>query len=90
MRQLQELVLTRDEHHQTGDGSHLDSLNESIDELQKKLDPQSAGLYSRLYKKSHIVLASMSNGCCSVCGMQVPIAQVSAVAPNSLIHKQIE
>ena len=23
MRQLQELVLTRDEHHQTGDGSHL-------------------------------------------------------------------
>ena len=79
MRQLQELVLTRDEHHQTGDGSHLDSLNESIDELQKKLDPQSAGLYSRLYKKSHIVLASMSNGCCSVCGMQVPIAQAQQV-----------
>ena len=79
MRQLQELVLTRDEHHQTGDGSHLDSLNESIDELQKKLEPQSAGLYARLYKKSHIVLASMSNGCCSVCGMQVPIAQAQQV-----------
>ena len=79
MRQLQELVLTRDEHHQTGDGSHLDSLNESIDELQKKLDPQSGGLYARLYKKSHIVLAAMSNGCCSVCGMQVPIAQSQQV-----------
>ena len=79
MRQLQELVLTRDEHHQTGDGSHLDSLNEAIDELQKKLDPQAAGLYSRLYKKSHIVLAAMSNGCCSVCGMQVPIAQSQQV-----------
>ena len=79
MRQLQELVLTRDEHHQTGDGSHLDSLNDSIFELQDKLEPQVKGLYDRLYKKSHIVLASMSNGCCSVCGMQVPIAQSQQV-----------
>ena len=75
LRQLQELVLTRDEHHQTGDGSHLDQLNDSIDELQGRLVPQVAGLYERLYKKSHIVMASMSNGCCSACGMQVPIAQ---------------
>ena len=75
LRQLQELVLTRDEHHQTGDGSHLDSLNDSIFELQDKLSPQVAGLYDRLYKKSHIVIAAMSNGCCAVCGMQVPIAQ---------------
>ena len=79
MRQLQELVLTRDEHHQTGDGSHLDALNDAIDELQGKLEPLAAGLYGRLYKKSHIVLAAMSNGCCSVCGMQVPIAQAQQV-----------
>ena len=79
MRQLQELVLTRNEHHQTGDGSHLDALNDAIDELQGKLEPQAAGLYGRLYKKSHIVLAAMSNGCCSVCGMQVPIAQAQQV-----------
>ena len=75
LRQLQELVLTRDEHHQTGDGSHLDSLNDSIADLQQKLDPQVAGLYDRLYKKNHIVIAAMTNGCCAVCGMQVPIAQ---------------
>ena len=75
LRQLQELVLTRDEHHQTGDGSHLDQLNDAIDELQRKLEPQVSGLYSRLYKKSHIVVSAMSNNCCAVCGMQVPIAQ---------------
>ena len=75
LRQLQELVLTRDEHHQTGDGSHLDALNDSIDVLQQKLEPQIAGLYERLYKKSHIVISAMTNKCCSVCGMQVPIAQ---------------
>jgi len=75
LRQLQELVLTRDEHHQTGEGSHMDSLNDSIEVLQKKLAPQVFGLYDRLYKKSHIVISAMSNNCCAVCGMQVPIAQ---------------
>lgn len=79
LRQLQELVLTRDEHHQTGDGSHLDSLNDSIDELQRQLDPQCAGVYERLYKKNHVVLAALSNGCCAACGMQVPIAQKQQV-----------
>lgn len=75
LRQLQELVLTRDEHHQTGDGSHLDSLNESIESLQQKLVPQVVSVYDRLYKKNHVVIAAMTNNCCSVCGMQVPIAQ---------------
>ena len=75
LRQLQELVLTRDEHHQTGDGSHLDALNDSIADLQQKLDPQVTGLYERLYKKNHIVISAMNNNCCAVCGMQVPIAQ---------------
>lgn len=75
LRQLQELVLTRDEHHQTGDGSHLDSLNDSIEALHRKLEAQVCGLYDRLYKKSHIVISTMSNNCCAVCGMQVPIAQ---------------
>lgn len=75
LRQLQELVLTRDEHHQTGDGSHLDSLNDSIEALHRKLEAQVCGLYDRLYKKSHIVISAMSNNCCAVCGMQVPIAQ---------------
>lgn len=75
LRQLQDLVLTRDEHHQTGDGSHLDNLNGSIAAMQDKLEPQVKGVYDRLYKKSHIVMAAMSNGCCAACGMQVPIAQ---------------
>lgn len=79
LRQLQELVLTRDEHHQTGDGSHLDSLNDSIDALQRKLTEPIAGVYQRLYKKNHIVMAAMSNGCCAACGMQVPIAQAQRV-----------
>ncbi|MBR2065792.1 MAG: hypothetical protein IJ983_01745 [Kiritimatiellae bacterium] len=75
LRQLQELVLIRDEHHQTGDGSHLAKLNESIDAMRAKLGPQAGALYDRLYKKHHVVISAMTNNCCAVCGMQVPIAQ---------------
>lgn len=79
LRQLQELVLTRDEHYQTGDGSHMEALNDSIEEISSRLDPMVSGLYNRLYKKSHIVISAMNNGCCAVCGMQVPIAQAQQV-----------
>ena len=79
LNQLQELVLTRDEHHQTGDGSHMDVLDASIDALVDKLEPQPKALYQRLYKKDHVVLAPMVNGCCAVCGMKLPISQVQQV-----------
>ena len=79
LNQLQELVLTRDEHHQTGDGSHMDALDASIDALVGKLDPLPKGLYQRLYKKDHVVMAPMVNGCCAVCGMKLPISQVQQV-----------
>ena len=79
LNQLQELVLTRDEHHRIGDGSHMDSLDQSIDALIDKLDPQPKALYQRLYKKDHIVMSPMVNGCCAVCGMRLPISQVQQV-----------
>ena len=79
LNQLQELVLTRDEHHQTGDGSHTDTLSDSIDTLSSQLDPQPKALYDRLYKKDHIVMSPMSDGCCAVCGMRLPISQVQQV-----------
>ena len=79
LNQIQELVLTRDEHHQTGDGSHTDALSDSIDALVDRLDPQPKALYNRLYKKDHIVMSPMSNDCCAVCGMRLPISQVQQV-----------
>lgn len=79
LRQLQELVLIREEHHKTGDGSQLEALNDQIDELKSKLTPQVAGVYERLYKRSLIVMSAMTDGNCAVCGMQVPIAQAQQV-----------
>lgn len=79
LNQLQELILTRDEHHQTGDGSRTDALNESIDALTDKLDVSVKSLYQRLYKKDHLVMAPMVNGSCAACGMKLPISQVQQV-----------
>lgn len=79
LNQLQELILTRDEHHHTGDGSRTDALNESIDALTDKLDVSVKSLYQRLYKKDHLVMAPMVNGSCAACGMKLPISQVQQV-----------
>lgn len=79
LRQLQELVLTRDELNQSGKVDHIDRLNDSIFALQDQLNGQVSAIYQRLYKKSHIVISAMTNNCCAVCGMQVPIAQVQQV-----------
>jgi PTS system nitrogen regulatory IIA component len=79
LNQLQELVLVRDEHRTTGDGSHLDRLNDSIDALVDKLPIDVRSLFLRLCKKDHIVMAPMHEGCCAICGMRLPISQVQSV-----------
>jgi PTS system nitrogen regulatory IIA component len=79
LSQLQELVLTRDEHRRLGDGTRMDALDASIDELTKQLDAEALNLYQRLYKKDHVVIATMSNGCCAACGMHLPISQMQQV-----------
>ena len=79
LNQLQELVLVRDEHRSTGDGSHLDRLNDAIDELVDQLPVDVRSLFQRLCKKDHIVMAPMHEGCCAICGMRLPISQVQSV-----------
>jgi len=79
LNQLQELLLIRDEHRTTGDGRHMDRLNDSIDQLIEKLPPEVKSLYQRLYKRDHIVMAPMHNGSCAICGMRMSTGQVQAV-----------
>ncbi|MFZ4396315.1 MAG: PTS sugar transporter subunit IIA [Kiritimatiellia bacterium] len=79
LNQLQELILIRDEHRATGDGSHLDRLNDSIDELTDKLPADVRSLFLRLCKKDHAVMSPVHDGCCAICGMRLPISQVQSV-----------
>ena len=79
LTQLQELILTRDEHRTTGDGSHLDSLNTSIDKMTAELPVNIRGLFNRLYQRDHTVMSPLHDGCCAVCGMRLPIGLVQSV-----------
>jgi PTS system nitrogen regulatory IIA component len=79
LNQLQELVLIRDEHRATGDGSHMDRLNEAIDELTEKLPVDVRSLFQRLCKKDHAVMSPLHEGCCAICGIRLPISQVQSV-----------
>lgn len=79
LNQLQELILIRDEHRTAGDGSHMNRLNDSIDELTAKLPADVRSLFLRLCKRDHAVMSPMHDGCCAICGMRLPISQVQSV-----------
>ena len=79
LNQLQELILVRDVHRTTGDGSHMDRLNDAIDEMTEKLPADVRSLFQRLCKKDHAVMSPMHDGCCAICGMRLPSSQVQAV-----------
>lgn len=79
LKELQEIVLIRDEYYQTGDGDRMDEFNAKIDELKAKLCPQARTIFDRLYKRNHVAVAGLSNNCCAACGMTVPVANVQMV-----------
>ena len=79
LKELQEMVLIRDENHQLGEGSKVDELNEKIDELKAKLTPQVRTVFERLYKRNHVAVTGLANNCCAACGMVVPISNVQMI-----------
>lgn len=85
LKELQELVLIRDEYYQGGDGSRMDEFNTRIDELKSKLGPQLRTMFERLYKRNHVASAGLANNCCAACGMAVPIANVQMVRKGDRI-----
>ncbi len=77
--QLQDLILVRDEHRATGNGDHLERLNESIDAMTETLPAAAAAMFKRLLTRDHVIMAPVHNGCCAVCGMRLPVSQIQAV-----------
>ena len=79
LKELQEIVLIRDENHQLGNGSQIDELNAKIDELKAKLTPQVRTVFERLYKRNHVAVTGLANNCCAACGMVVPISNIQMI-----------
>ena len=80
LMQLQELILIRDEQRAIhGPGTDLVAINKHIDDMTASLDPNAATIFNRLYKKDHKIMAPMSDGSCSMCGMHLAISQIQSV-----------
>jgi mannitol/fructose-specific phosphotransferase system IIA component (Ntr-type) len=77
--QLQELTLVRDEQKVSLAGAHTAQLDEAVREMKKRLPPGVAGQFDRLHAKHSVVMASVADGACSMCGMKLPISLVQAV-----------
>jgi mannitol/fructose-specific phosphotransferase system IIA component (Ntr-type) len=77
--QLQELTLVREEQRVAGGVAHLEQLNEAIVSMTEQLPAETKATFEKLKAKDHNVIVPMSEGNCSVCGMQLPRSLVQQV-----------
>jgi len=79
MRQIQHLVLIRDEEARVGERDKSDDLSDRLDKLVGELEPDMAALYARLSAKNRIFMSPLSKGNCSACGLKIPTSQLQHV-----------
>lgn len=79
LRQIQHLLLIRDEDANVGSGEKTDELVAKVGRLAAKLDAEAAGLYARLSAKNRIFMSPLSKGNCSACGLAVPTSLLQHV-----------
>jgi len=79
LRQIQHLVLIRDEEVKVGGGTRTAELSEQMAKLAEGLDAEAAALYRRLSAKNRIFLSPISKGNCSACGLAVPTSRLQHV-----------
>jgi len=72
MRQIQHLVLIRDEEANVGDRDKADELSEQLRKIVAQLEPDMAAVYTRLSMKNRIFMSPLSKGNCSACGLKIP------------------
>lgn len=77
--QLQELTLVRDEQKAVSEGAHLQQLNESIATMVRKLPKDTKLVFEKLHQRDHNVIVPMTEGNCSVCGMQLPSSLIQLI-----------
>ena len=84
--QLQELNLIRDEQRVTSQSKHLQQLDASIKAMTSKLPSETRTLYQRLEKRDPIVVSSVSDSHCAICGMQLAISFIQMVRHEKDLH----
>jgi len=79
LRQIQHLVLIKEEDVSVGAGEKADTLSEKIAKLAAKLEPEAADAYGRLFAKNRIFMSPISKGNCSACGLAVPTSKLQHI-----------
>lgn len=79
LRQIQHLVLIREEGIRVGDGSKSEEFEAKIAKLVAALAPETAALQAQLLAKDPIFLSPLAKGNCSACGQKMPMAQLQHV-----------
>jgi len=79
LRQIQHLLLIRDEDANVGNRDKTDELSAQMDALVAKLEPEAADHYKRLVSKGRIFLSPLAKGNCSACGLKIPTATLQHV-----------
>lgn len=86
LRQLQDLILAREEHRVTGDGSHLNRLNEAIDSMVASLPEEIQSRYKLLSGRNPQIISPIERNTCAVCGMALPPSQIQAVRNRKVVQ----
>jgi len=79
LRQIQHLVLIRDEDAKVGNRDKAEGLSAQMDAMVEKLVPEAAEIYRRLATKSRIFMSPLSKGNCSACGLKIPTSTLQHV-----------
>lgn len=79
LRQMQHLLLIRDEHANVGTGERVGELGDAAERLRLQLQPNVAALVRRLLAKDRLFLSPVARGNCSACGLRVPISALQHV-----------
>jgi len=79
LRQIQHLVLIRDEEATVGDRAKSEELAEKMAKLVARLDAETAALHARLMAKNRIFMSPLAKGSCSACGLKIPTSVMQHV-----------
>jgi len=79
LRQIQHLVLIRDEDANVGKHDKTEELSMKMEAQIGALTPEASDLYRRLSAKNRIFMSPLAKGNCSACGLKIPTATLQHV-----------
>ncbi len=85
--QVQDLIFAREQQEASMPGARLTNLDSAIQEMLNGLPPDVRSHFMRMNTKGTLGIVPLSNGCCSACGMRLPVSQYHAVRAADRLYR---